>query len=229
MNKKRPETTYSEQETTWNNLQQPTMSKKRPETTYNNLKRPIMNKKRPGNDLQRARKDLKQPTTSKTQPTVTRVYLQQAKKDAKQPTSRFWDDFTIWDNWFSPLTRFNPAFGCNHSSVASGRIMVKIGRQTFFYIIMCIYYGIQNLLDTYIANHFVTHKLTFARQKSTVWIKQKKSNFDIDETFRALKWLFRCFQPITLKNDWMLIILFFSNRIERFSNLLRLKYAFKFT
>ena len=106
MNKKWPETTYSEQETTWNNLQQPTMSKKRPETTYNNLKRPIMNKKRPGNDLQQARKDLKQPTTSKTQPTVTCVYLQQAKKDAKQPTSRFWDDFTIWDNWFSSLTRF---------------------------------------------------------------------------------------------------------------------------
>ena len=49
MSKKRPETTYNEQETTWN-------------------------------DLQRARNDLKQPTTSKTQSTRTWTHLQRAKK-----------------------------------------------------------------------------------------------------------------------------------------------------
>ena len=31
---KRPETTYNEQETNWNDLQQPATSKKRPEMTY---------------------------------------------------------------------------------------------------------------------------------------------------------------------------------------------------
>ena len=44
------------------------------------------------NDLQRARNDLKQSTTSKKQPTTTWDYLQRAKKDTKRPTaSRFWD------------------------------------------------------------------------------------------------------------------------------------------
>ena len=52
---------------------------------------------------------------------------------------------------------------------------------------MCIYYRIYNLWDTFVVNHFDNHKLTFARQKSTLLIKQKKSNFDVDETFRALK------------------------------------------
>ena len=43
----------------------------------------------------------------------------------------------------------------------------------------------------YVGNHF--NSLTFVKQKSTLQIKQKKSNFDIDKTFRALKiiaWLF---------------------------------------
>ena len=125
------------------------------------------------------------------------------KKDAKQSTTnRFWDYFTIWGNRFSYLTHF---------------------RVPNISILSCVF------IMGYVVNHFDTHKLTFARQKSTLWIKQKKSNFDIDETFRALKWLLGCFQPITLKNDWMLIILCFSNWIERFSNLLRLKFAFKFT
>ena len=39
----------------------------------------------------------------------------------------------------------------------------------------------------YVANHFDTLKLTFMRQKSTLSIKQKNSNFDKDKTFRALK------------------------------------------
>ena len=38
-------------------------------------------------------------------------------------------------------------------------------------------------------NHFDTRKLTFARQKSTLWIKQKKSNFDI-QSFKVIIWLF---------------------------------------
>ena len=54
-----------------------------------------------------------------------------------------------------------------------------------------LYYHVYLLRDIkftgYVANHFDTRKLTFARQKSTLWIKQKKSNFDIDKTFRALK------------------------------------------
>ena len=39
----------------------------------------------------------------------------------------------------------------------------------------------------YVANYFDTCKLTFARQKSITWIKQKNSNFDLDKTVRALK------------------------------------------
>ena len=39
----------------------------------------------------------------------------------------------------------------------------------------------------YIVNHFDTCTFTFARQKSALQIKQRKSSFDIDKTFRALK------------------------------------------
>ena len=39
----------------------------------------------------------------------------------------------------------------------------------------------------YFVNHFDTCTFTFARQKSALQIKQRKSNFDIDKTFRALK------------------------------------------
>ena len=99
---------------TRNDLKRPTKNKKRPETTYNeqestynDLKRPIMNKKQPGNDLQRARNNLQRPTKNKTQPTTTRTYLRQPKKGVKRPTtSRFY--FTIWGNQFSSLTHFQP-------------------------------------------------------------------------------------------------------------------------
>ena len=68
-----------------------------------------MNKNWPGNYLQRARNDLKEPTTSKTQPIMTLTYLEQAKKDVKRrATSRFSDYFTIWDKRFSSLIRFPP-------------------------------------------------------------------------------------------------------------------------
>ena len=73
--------------------------------------------------------------------------------------------------------------------------MVKIERKTF------VYYHIYLLRDMkftgYVANHFDTLKLTFTRQKSTLSIKQKKSNFDTDKTFRALKmitWSFSAHQ-----------------------------------
>ena len=39
----------------------------------------------------------------------------------------------------------------------------------------------------YVGNHFDTRKLTFAKQKSTLRVEQKKSNFDTDTIFRALK------------------------------------------
>ena len=39
----------------------------------------------------------------------------------------------------------------------------------------------------YIIMYINICKLTFARQKSTLWFKQKKSKLDIDKTFRALK------------------------------------------
>ena len=77
--KKQPKTTCNEQEMTRNDLKRPSTSKKRPETICSDLKRPIGNKKRPWNDLQRARNDPKRPTTSKTQPTITQTYLQWAK------------------------------------------------------------------------------------------------------------------------------------------------------
>ena len=99
---KQPETTYNEQETTWNGLKRPTASKNRPETTYGE-------QETTWNDLQRARNNLKRPTTSKTQPTITSTYLQRAKKDVeRQTTSRFSDYFTIWGKRFSSLTRFPP-------------------------------------------------------------------------------------------------------------------------
>ena len=97
-------------------------------------------------------------------------------------------------------------------------------------ILSCVFNtGYKIYWNTSTENHFGTRKLTFVRQKSTLRIKRKKSDFNIDKIFRTLKWLLGCFQPITLKNDWVLIIFCFSNWIERFSNLLGWKFAFKFT
>ena len=184
---KQPKTTYNEQGTSWNDLQRAATSKKQLEMTYNDLKIHITNKKRPENNLQRARNDLKRPTTSKTQPTTAWTYLQRAKKKTQNDQQRA--DFQIILQYRaigSPLWHvFNPTLGWNHSSIASRRIIVKIECQTFLYYYMYL------LRDTkftgYVANHFDTRKLTFARQKSTLWIKQKKSNLDIDTIFRALK------------------------------------------
>ena len=62
---------------------------------------------------------------------------------------------------------------------------MKIERQAFLYYYVYLLRDIK--FTGYVVNHFGTCKLTFARQNSTLCIKQKKSNFDIDKTFRALK------------------------------------------
>ena len=68
MSKKQPERTYNEQETTWNDLQQPEKTYSEQEMTW---LWPTTGKKQP---------EMKRPTTSKTQPTTTQTYLQRAKK-----------------------------------------------------------------------------------------------------------------------------------------------------
>ena len=63
--------------------------------------------------------------------------------------------------------------------------MVKIERQAFVYYHVYLLRDIK--LTGYVANHFDNRNFTFAKQKSALWIKQKKSNFDIDKRSRALK------------------------------------------
>ena len=59
--------------------------------------------------------------------------------------------------------------------------MVKIERQTPVLITR------YKTFTGYVANHFGTRKFIFLRQRSTLRFMQRKSNFDIDKTFRALK------------------------------------------
>ena len=89
---------------------------------------------------------------------------------------------------------FHPKFACNHLSIASWRIMVKTERKTivYYHVYLLTGYKIYSIRCD-------TLKLTFTRQKSTLWINQKKIH-----------------QSITLKNDWMLIIFCLSNWIKRF-------------
>ena len=146
-------------ETTWNDLQRPTTSKKRPETTHN--------------EKNTTYNDPNLPTTSK----------KKMRKDQQQA------DFEIilqYGAIGSLLWHvFSTPFGCNHSNIALLRIIVKMERQTF------PHYHMYLLRDTkftgYVENHFDTRKLTFVKEQSTLRIKQKKSNFDTDTTFRALK------------------------------------------
>ena len=137
-NLKRPETTYNEQETTWNDLQR----------ARNDLKWPITTCKEQEttwNDLQRARNDPQQ-VRHKLQ-WLEHAYNEQ-RKDTKRPTtSRFWDYFTIWDKRFSSLTRFPPNIWLQSFEHCSRRIMVKTEHQASIImcqssIIMCIFYGI---------------------------------------------------------------------------------------
>ena len=90
---------------------------------------------------------------------------------------------------------FKNAHGINQKQKLKPRIiwyLIKRGLTwndlQFTYLLYYHVYLLRDIKFTgYVANHFDTRKLTFARQKSTLWIKQKKSNFDIDKTFRALK------------------------------------------
>ena len=136
-----------------------------PETTWNNL--------------QQARIDLKQTTTSKKRPKTTyneqktngnnlqppETTYDEHRKYLKRPTtSRSLDYFIIWDNHI-----FHSIFDCNHSSTSSWRIIMETECQTF------IYYHV-HLLRTikfagYFVNHLDTSKLAFVRQKPTLWIK----------------------------------------------------------
>ena len=65
--------------------------------------------------------------------------------------------------------------------------MVEIEPQTLLYYHVYLLWDIK--FTVYIANNFDTRKLTFAREKSTLWIKQKKSNFNIDKNSELWKWL----------------------------------------
>ena len=124
------------------------------------------------NYLQRATKYLKQPTTSKIQPTMTWNYQKRAKKDAKPPmTRRFWDYFTIWGNRFSSLTRFPTNIWLQSFEHC---FMENDGENKLpnVFILSCVFIMEYNIHRN-VANHFETGKFTFARQKSILWIKQK--------------------------------------------------------
>ena len=97
--------------------------------------------------------------------------------------------------------------------------MVKIEHQIF------VYYHLHLLQDMaftgYVANHFETRKFKFARQKSALRIKQKKkkkSSFDKDKAFRALKMIPWSFSSHHIERR--LVFFSLSNQIGRFSNLL---------
>ena len=78
--------------TTWNDLQWTGNDLKRPTVTYNQ-------RETTWNNPQRVRHNLQRP-----EPT----YNKQKKTRNNQQQSRFWDYFTIWDNRFSSLERFQP-------------------------------------------------------------------------------------------------------------------------
>ena len=138
--KKRPETTYNNQETTWNDLQCVRNDMKRPTKA---LKRPTMNKKWPGNDLQRARNDLKQPTTSKTQPIMTWTYLQRAKKRRETTSNK--QSFKLSYNMGQTVLFFN-TFSTQHLVRIIWTLLggESWSQQSFKHLcsIMSIFYGI---------------------------------------------------------------------------------------
>ena len=110
-----------------------------------------------------------------------------------------------------------------HLSMALWQIMVKIECHTFLYYHVYLLWDIKFI--GYISNHFDSNKITFARQKSTLWISQKKSNLRKIKYSELWKWLLGRFYSITLKSTGILIMFCFSNPIERFSDLLKLKFA----
>ena len=106
----------------WNNLKQPETTHNEQETIWNNLQRPEATY----NEQESTYNDLILPTMT--------------KKEAQRPTaSILWDYFTMWGNWFSSLIVFHPTFDCNHSSIASWRIMVKIESVQNICMLSCIF------------------------------------------------------------------------------------------
>ena len=101
--------------------------------------------------------------------------------------------------------------------------MVKIERQTSVLITR------YKTFTGYVANHFDTPKFIFLRQKPTLWFMQRKSNFDIDKTFRALKMIAWSLSSHHIEKRLNADYTFPFKSSGRFSNLLRLKFAFKFT
>ena len=118
-NLKRLETTWNDLQH-WNDLQRPEKTYNKQETTWN--------------DLQQLRNNQQWPENICNEQKKTRNDQQQA-------------DFQIilqyGANGSLLLHFFHPTFGCNHSSIASRRIMVKIERQTF------LYYHVYLLRDTW--------------------------------------------------------------------------------
>ena len=213
-------------------------------TTWNDLERSTTI----WNNLQRARNDLKRPTSSKAQPTTIWTLLTTSKKRRettnKEQILRL---FTVWDNWFSSLTRFPPNIWLQNPAFCLALYLTGVhfqgelqhfgpmGRQK----IKCLpirtweIAGVR-LQDKYMVDDTLRTTLTLVnfylqgKSQPYEFIKKKQILTKIKDS-DLWKWLLGRFDPITLKNDWMLIILCQSNRIERFSNLLRLKFAFKFT
>ena len=76
--------------------------------------------------------------------------------------------------------------------------MLKVECQTLYYHV----YLLRDIKFTgYVANHFDTSKLTFVTKKLILRIKYKKSNFDIDKTFRALQVITWSFSAYHTEND----------------------------
>ena len=117
-------------------------------TTWNDLKRPTTSKKR-----------TKQPTISKKRPATSKKDLKYLQYADFEITSQFGQSHF-------PLAIFD----CNHSSIASWKIVMEVERQTF------IYYHGHLLRDVTLAGYFVNHldtcKLTFVRRKATLWLPE---------------------------------------------------------
>ena len=115
----KPGTTWNDLQRVRNDLKQLTMCKKRPETIYHEQETTCNEQETTWNNSQRVTiyNDLNTPTTSK----------EKTRNDQQQ--ANFQIILQYGANGSLLLHFFHPTFGCNHSSIASRRIMVKIERQ----------------------------------------------------------------------------------------------------
>ena len=113
----RPETTYNEQEAIRNDLQQPENTYNEQETTYNE-------QEMTWNDPQGAKDNLKRHK-------LTYNEVKKKRNDQQQADFEIILQHTAIGSllWYV----FHPKFACNHSSIASWRIMVKTERKTIVY------------------------------------------------------------------------------------------------